>query len=296
MARGERAGPDPRMLRLHSALCRGGVILDLALAGDPATKVRETVEVGVLLVLTTREPLRPREVSALAGLSSGGTSKLLDRMEHAGLIERTYGELPEDRRAVTIRITDDGRRAVDAAEGLIRGIARELVPVLGDLVELEAATSPRSRARSAPPDRPAGSILEPLFEFITIVDFSVIDVIGPDPLLHPRDPRPLLVLIESAAPQGLAMADVAALIGRSPSAANALIGHLEADGLVARHRGSVVGDRRIVTVRSTPAGQRLLHQLVDALAAALPDAAPAAQRLLDLLDPVPAPGAAAPTT
>ena len=217
-------------------------------------------------------------------------------MEGSGLIERTYGELREDRRAVTIRITDDGRSAVEVAEGLIRGIARDLVPVLGDLLELGAEPSRRSRARSAPPDQPAGSILEPLFEFITIVDFSVIDVIGPDPLLHPRDPRPLLVLAEAAAPQGLAMADVAALIGRSSSAANALIGHLEADGLVARHRRSVPSDRRIVTVRPTPAGQRLLQKLVDALAAALPDAAPVAQRLLDLLDPVPAPGTAGQST
>jgi len=272
------------------------VSVDRALARDPTTKVRETAEVGVLLVLTTKEPLRPREVSALAGLSSGGTSKLLDRMERAGLIERTYGELPEDRRAVTIRITHDGRSAVDVAEGLTRGIARDLVPVLRDLLELEAETSSRSRTRSTPRDQPAGSILEPLFEFITIVDFSVIDVIGPDPLLHPRDPRPLLVLIEAAAPQGLALGDVAALIGRSPSAASALVGHLETDGLVARHRGSVPGDKRIVTVRPTPAGRRLLKKLVDALAAALPDAATAAQRLVELLDPGPAPSAAAPTT
>jgi DNA-binding MarR family transcriptional regulator len=284
------------MLRLHSALCRGGVIVDLALAGDPTTKLRETAEVGVLLLLTQKEPMRPREVSELAGLSSGGTTKLLDRMEGSGLIERTYGELLEDRRAVTIRITDDGRSAVDVAEGLIRGTARDLVPVLGELLELEAETSPRPGARSAPPDRPAGSILGPLFEFIAIVDFSVIDVIGPDPLLHPRDPRPLLVLIEAAAPQGLAMAEVAPLIGRSSSAANALVGNLEADGLVARHKGSVPADRRIVTVRATPAGQRVLQKLVDALAAALPDAAPVAEQLLDLLDPVPAPSAAAPTT
>jgi DNA-binding MarR family transcriptional regulator len=285
------------MLRLHRALCRGGVIVDLALAGDPTTQVRETVEVGVLLVLTHREPLRPREVSELAGLSSGGTSKLLDRMEGSGLIARAYGELHEDRRAVTVRITDDGRRAVEVAEELIRGTARDLVPVLRDVLDLDAQTSPRSRARSGPPEPLAGSLLDTLFEFIAIVDFSVIEVIGPDPLLHPRDPRPLVVLLEAAAPRGLAMAEVAPLIGRSPSAASALIGSLEAEGLVARHRGSVPGDRRIVTVRPTPAGQRLLQQLVDALAAALPDAAPVAHRLLDLLDPVPAAGGSArPTT
>jgi DNA-binding MarR family transcriptional regulator len=293
MAISERPGPDPRMLRLHSALCRGGVIVDLALARDQTTKVRETAEVGVLLVLTQRQPLRPREVSELSGLSSGGTSKLLDRMESSGLIERTYGELREDRRGVTIRITDEGRTAVEVAEGLIRGIARDLVTVLRALLELEPATSPPSRARSAPPDRPTGSILEPLFEFITIVDFSIIGVIGPDPLLHPRDPRPLLVLIEAAAPQGLALSAVAELIGRSPSAASALVSHLEADGLVTRHRGSVPGDKRLVTVRPTPAGQRLLQKIVDALAAALPAAAPVAERLVELLD---APGAAAPTT
>ena len=53
---------------------------------------------------------RPTDIQALTGLSSGGVTKLLDRLEKRGLVTRSFGTLAEDRRAVVVTITSDGRR------------------------------------------------------------------------------------------------------------------------------------------------------------------------------------------
>jgi len=46
-------------------------------------------------------------------LSSGGTTKRLDRLAEAGLVERRPE--PEDRRGTIVRLTARGRRVIDAA-------------------------------------------------------------------------------------------------------------------------------------------------------------------------------------
>jgi DNA-binding MarR family transcriptional regulator len=46
-------------------------------------------------------------------LTSSGTTKRLDRLEHAGLIKRRPD--PDDRRGVLIELTPAGRKVIDAA-------------------------------------------------------------------------------------------------------------------------------------------------------------------------------------
>ena len=62
-----------------------------------------------LCAAATPDGTRPRELLDLTDLSSGGVTMLLDRLEDAGLINRAAGRKP-DRRAVTITLTDLGRR------------------------------------------------------------------------------------------------------------------------------------------------------------------------------------------
>ena len=57
--------------------------------------------------------LRPTDFANTLMLTSSGTTKRLDRLEQAGLIERAPD--PADRRGVLIALTDAGRRLVDAA-------------------------------------------------------------------------------------------------------------------------------------------------------------------------------------
>src|SRR4051794_29193528 len=55
--------------------------------------------------------LRPSDFTGSLMLTSSGTTKRLDRLEQAGLIARTPD--PDDRRAVTITLTDEGRALID---------------------------------------------------------------------------------------------------------------------------------------------------------------------------------------
>ena len=77
---------------------------------DEPTPGKATV---VLCAAASPDGTRPRDLLALTDLSSGGVTMLLDRLESAGLIQRTNGR-PPDRRAVTIRITDLGRHDLDS--------------------------------------------------------------------------------------------------------------------------------------------------------------------------------------
>ena len=72
------------------------------------------------VLATLRRSGAPYQLSpgALAGsmmLSSGGTTARLDRLEKAGLVERSPS--PADRRGVLVRLTDRGREIIDEAVG-----------------------------------------------------------------------------------------------------------------------------------------------------------------------------------
>lgn len=57
--------------------------------------------------------LSPKEISASLMLSSGGLTGRLDKLEKAGFIERLPD--PADRRGLKVRMTEQGREAIEAA-------------------------------------------------------------------------------------------------------------------------------------------------------------------------------------
>ena len=65
--------------------------------------------IRVLATLDLSGPQRPADLAELSGMSSGGLSKLLDRMEEAGAIERVRGAVPGDRRGVLVSLTERGQ-------------------------------------------------------------------------------------------------------------------------------------------------------------------------------------------
>jgi DNA-binding MarR family transcriptional regulator len=68
----------------------------------------------VLCQLDLEGPLRPGRLMEATGLTSGGVTKVLDRLEHKGLVRREYGVLEDDHRAVVVTLTEEGRAAVRA--------------------------------------------------------------------------------------------------------------------------------------------------------------------------------------
>jgi DNA-binding MarR family transcriptional regulator len=65
-------------------------------------------EVFVIVRLHLRGPQRPTDIVNALGMSSGGVTKLLDRLEAAGYITRELGAIKNDRRATRLVLTAKG--------------------------------------------------------------------------------------------------------------------------------------------------------------------------------------------
>lgn len=86
---------------------------------------------GVLL-LVGRSPdgVRPiGELIAATAFTSGGVTRLVDRMERAGYVERR--PCPSDRRVQFVQLTESGREMLRRATDVhVRGIQRHIMDVL----------------------------------------------------------------------------------------------------------------------------------------------------------------------
>lgn len=112
------------------------------------------VDMDSLLWLHLAGESTPGEVGAALGLSSGGTSGVLDRLEREGLVERTADAV--DRRRVLIKLSAEGERLLDASfTPLGDALDEQLSP--GDLALLDRLTvameAAATTARAAAPHR-----------------------------------------------------------------------------------------------------------------------------------------------
>jgi len=96
---------------------------------------------GVLLHLG-RSPngIRPiSELIAATAFTGGGVTRLVDRIEQAGYVERCA--CPSDRRVTFVGLTESGRELLERASAVhVRGIQEHLVNMVGavDLERLDA--------------------------------------------------------------------------------------------------------------------------------------------------------------
>jgi DNA-binding MarR family transcriptional regulator len=94
---------------------------------------------ALLQVLATRKQARVRELAAEAGITASTATRILDALERRRIIRRTRSD--DDRRAVTITLTEFGRHALGNQDEWLRGrqraffeslpaVERELAPDL----------------------------------------------------------------------------------------------------------------------------------------------------------------------
>lgn len=79
---------------------------------------------GVLLALSEASgPSRPRDLLCKVNVTKSGLTRLVDRIEKAGLLERTY--CPSDRRGTFLVITDQGRDKLAKMQPVRERVFRE---------------------------------------------------------------------------------------------------------------------------------------------------------------------------
>jgi DNA-binding MarR family transcriptional regulator len=91
----------------------------------------------LLGVLRDREPTM-QQLARLLELDKSSVTGLVDRAERRGLVARVPS--PADKRAVLVRLTDDGRALVSAAAGLF---ATDVTAMLGHLAARDRAALAR---------------------------------------------------------------------------------------------------------------------------------------------------------
>jgi DNA-binding MarR family transcriptional regulator len=114
--RRERPDLDVEALGLLGRLLRAAQLADATLAAGLGAHELQTGWFDLLAALRRAgEPyeLNPTELMRTTMLSSGGVTKRLDRLVGAGLVERRPD--PADRRGTLIRLTRQGRAAIDRA-------------------------------------------------------------------------------------------------------------------------------------------------------------------------------------
>lgn len=111
---------DRENLELLLRLAEFGTTVSAALRSTPdGALVSDNISVLVLSHLELDGPKRPSEFVQITGMSSGGVTKVITRLENAGLAARDRGFHEQDGRAVVVSLTDRGHT-------LMRAFSREL--------------------------------------------------------------------------------------------------------------------------------------------------------------------------
>lgn len=135
--------PAARIAGLLRLLIEQAVLTNEGIARSLGLNVVDLQTFG--LISRHGEPLTPGEVTARTGLPASTTTRVLDRLEHAGFIQR--GTDPADRRKVTIAATEQKSAEVAAHYAPIlemlralnaRRTERELRAVVSYLADLTA--------------------------------------------------------------------------------------------------------------------------------------------------------------
>lgn len=131
---GERERTDAQRVVLSLARLN----LALSTAAARAAKDPDLASIQPILVLFALDmdgPMRPTGIQELTGLSSGGVTKLVERLEQKGLVSRKAGAVSDDRRGVLVELTRRGRNTVRSMADSMAGALPEARPVATDLAE-----------------------------------------------------------------------------------------------------------------------------------------------------------------
>lgn len=132
---GERERKEAQSVLLQMAALR----LTLASAAEAAVRdadVTTDLSATLLFALDNDGPLRPTAVQELTGLSSGGVTKLVERLEAKGLVARKTGAIDGDRRGVLVELTRRGRNTVRSMSDAMASALKDARAETSELADL----------------------------------------------------------------------------------------------------------------------------------------------------------------
>ncbi|MGD0555039.1 MAG: MarR family transcriptional regulator [Streptosporangiaceae bacterium] len=121
-----RATPD---LGVVDGLVQLSALVQAVLVQSTGTADLSVLQGRLLGVLRDREPTMA-QLGRLLDLDKSSTTGLVDRAVHRGLVRRA--EVPEDRRAFRVVLTDEGRRAAEQVTAEVNRQVSELTDGLSD--------------------------------------------------------------------------------------------------------------------------------------------------------------------
>ncbi len=86
---------------------------------------------ALLQALATRNQARVQELAAEAGITASTATRILDALERRAIIHRTRS--PDDRRVVTVTLTEFGREALSHQDEWMRGRQRAFYATLPEV-------------------------------------------------------------------------------------------------------------------------------------------------------------------
>jgi DNA-binding MarR family transcriptional regulator len=197
--------------------------------------------------------MRPRDLLVEVPITSGGLSKLLDRLVSLGLVERVPPRGDDDRRAVDVRLTPAGRRThrrlLESIDEALRVEATRIKEIVASCERLD----PRGTSVAPVVDGPdlalgrLGLELEPALSEAPGLELAAALALTTIRLEGPSRPR-----------------RIAETVGLTSGGATKLLDRMEAQGLIVRSDAAVGGDRRAVSIGATIAGDRSLDVILDA--------------------------------
>jgi DNA-binding MarR family transcriptional regulator len=151
----ERPELDTSAKRVTGRIVRLAALFHQAFGESSKTVGLENADFGILAPLRrsgVENPLTPTELARRQMMTSGGMTAALDRLERRGLIERVPN--PADRRGSLVRLTDEGREAIEAAVDLQADVERRLVEALSPAEVDQLVDLLRRLLLAAEPDGP----------------------------------------------------------------------------------------------------------------------------------------------
>ncbi|MFV9671870.1 MAG: MarR family winged helix-turn-helix transcriptional regulator [Acidimicrobiia bacterium] len=108
----------------------GKAMTDAALGALGNSDLVSNVSIATLMLLHRDGPQRPTRIAELTGLPSGGATKLITRLENAGLVVREAGTVPADGRAVVVSLTGLGSQKVEEVIAVLSPHVEAMVDAL----------------------------------------------------------------------------------------------------------------------------------------------------------------------